>query len=432
MTILCATHFSDAAQRAATAAAEFARRLDEPLFLVHVLPGDLTRAFGQTLKDTASSALLDEVRRLEKLGARVSHQVLTGEPAEELSRFAEEKGAGLVVTAGPTSASPFLGLGGTVDRLATALPVPLLVVREDGAFSEWAKGTRPLKVMLGVDRSLPFEAARGWLQNLRKYGAVEVVAGRIYWPHEEYQRMGLPHPQAFQDVSPELRRSLEQEVGTLVSPLEAQGQPRVKVRLELGVGRIADHLVALAADEKVDMLVVGTHQRRALGKLWSVSHHALRLAKMSVVSVPVTAAARGPEVPIPALRSVLVATDFSDAANRAIPYAFSLLPEGGTAYVVFVGEPPQAMENERELRKRLHQLLPRDADGHGRKVQVEVLTGQDVATTLLKAAERFSVDVLCLGTHGRGGLKQTLMGSVTKEVMSRADRPVLVVRPPEA
>ncbi|HEX8435257.1 universal stress protein, partial [Archangium sp.] len=149
MTILCATHFSDAAQRAATAAAELARRLDEPLFLVHVLPGDLARAFGQTLKDTASAALVDEVRRLEKLGARVSHQLLAGEPSAELARFVEEKGASLVVTAGPTSGSPFLGLGGTVDRLATALPVPLLVVREDGAFAQWANGSRPLKVMLG-------------------------------------------------------------------------------------------------------------------------------------------------------------------------------------------------------------------------------------------------------------------------------------------
>jgi nucleotide-binding universal stress UspA family protein len=431
MTILCATHFSDAAQRAATAAAELARRLDEPLFLVHVLPGDLARAFGQTLKDTASAALVDEVRRLEKLGARVSHQLLAGEPAEELARFVEEKGASLVVTAGPTSASPFLGLGGTVDRLATALPVPLLVMREDGAFTEWAKGTRPLKVMIGVDRSLPFEAARDWVRTLRKYGQVEVVAGRIYWPHEEYQRLGLPHPQAFQDVSPELRRSLEQEVRTLVGPLEAQGQPAVKVRLEMGVGRIADHLVAVAADEQVDLLVVGTHQRRALGKLWSVSHHALRLAKMSVASVPVAASARGSEVQIPALRSVLVATDFSDSANRAIPYAFSLLPAGGTIHVVYVGEQPQVTEQERELRKRLHQLVPRDGDANGRKVQVEILSGRDVAETLLKAAERLNVDVMCLGTHGRGALRTSLMGSVTKAVMSRADRPVLVVRPPE-
>ena len=151
---------------------------------------------------------------------------------------------------------------------------------------------------------------------------------------------------------------------------------------------------------------------------------------MSVASVPVGVAARGAAVPIPPLRSVLVATDFSDWANRAIPYAFSLLPNGGTVYLVTVGEGVQMTETERDLRQRMHQLVPREADANGRKVQVEVLVGQDVADTLLRAAQRFGVDVICVGTHGRTGLRTTLMGSVAREVMARADRPVLVVRPP--
>ena len=430
MTILCATHFSDAAQRAATAAAELARRLDEPLFLVHVLPGDLARAFGQSLRESAALALTEEVKRLEALGARVSHQLLAGEPAEELARFVEEKGVGLVVTAGPTSASPFLGLGGSVDRLATTLPVPLLVVRDDAAFSEWVKGTRPLKVMLGVDRSLPFEAARGWLQTLRRYGGVEVVAGRVYWPHEEYQRMGLPHPQSFQDVSPELRRSLEQEVRSLVSPLEAMGQQPARLRLEPGVGRIADHLVALAADEKVDLLVVGTHQRRALGKLWSVSHHALRLAKMSVVSVPTRAGVHGADAELPQVRTVLVTTDFSDTADRAIAYACAVTPPGGAVHLVHVAAQvkPEQVDG---LKQQLEKLVPRAAGQSGRKVQVEVVVGPDVAGAILQAAERHGVDLICMATRGRTGVARAVMGSVAQEVMARGDRPVLMVRTPE-
>jgi nucleotide-binding universal stress UspA family protein len=36
-------------------------------------------------------------------------------------------------------------------------------------------------------------------------------------------------------------------------------------------------------------------------------------------------------------------------------------------------------------------------------VQVEVLRGKDVATTLLQAAHLLEVDVLCVGTNGREG-----------------------------
>ena len=146
--------------------------------------------------------------------------------------------------------------------------------------------------MLGVDRSLPFEAARDWVKALRKLGPVEVVGGRVFWAQEEAVRLGLENPLGFGDVTPELRQALEKEAAALVEPL-AEGDKPVRVRVEVGMGRIADHLVALAAEEQVDLLVVGTHHRRALGKLWSVSHHALRLAKMSVVCVPVRPRRRG-------------------------------------------------------------------------------------------------------------------------------------------
>ena len=148
---------------------------------------------------------------------------------------------------------------------------------------------------------------------------------------------------------------------------------------------------------------------------------------MSVLSVPV-AAAPDEEVAIPALRSVLVATDFSRAGNRAVPYAFTLLHGGGTVHLVTVGSDPRQAE---ELERRLRRLLPKDAEAQGRKVQVEVLSGQDVAATLLKAAERMDVDALCLGTHGHSGFKKLVLGSVAQEVLSRADRPVLLVCPPE-
>ena len=73
----------------------------------------------------------------------------------------------LVVAAAPSQDTPFLGMGGTVDRLAQSLEVPLLVVRNLPALEVWGRGERPLKVMVGVDRSLPFEAARDVLRFYR-------------------------------------------------------------------------------------------------------------------------------------------------------------------------------------------------------------------------------------------------------------------------
>ncbi|ADO71003.1 universal stress protein [Stigmatella aurantiaca] len=428
MPIICATNFSDAAHRSCDAAAQLARKSGDTLWLVHVLPSDSARAFGKALLEAAEAALGDEARRLEKLGVKVERALLTGEPAAALQELATKQGAQLVVTAAPSHETPFLGMGGTVDRLAEALHMPLLVARQEAALEAWARGTRPLKVMLGVDRSLPFERAREWVKGLRKLGPVEVVGGRIFWPQEEALRLGLERPLSFGEVSPALRQALDSETAALVAPL-AEGSQPVRVRLEPGLGRIADHLVALAAEEQVDVLVVGTHQRQALGKLWSVSHHALRLAKMSVVSVPVQGS-QDPAVALPQVRTLLVTTDFSELGDRAIAYARALVPAGGRLHLLHVIPSRGTPEQEHALRQQLEQRVP-GATGQGNhEVQVEVVAGTDVAGLIAQAAERHGADLICMGTHGRTGLARAVMGSVAQAVMARSDRPVLMVRNP--
>jgi nucleotide-binding universal stress UspA family protein len=429
MPIICATNFSDDARRACDAAAVLARKGGEPLWLVHVLPPDSVKAFGKPLMEAAEAALGDEALRLVKQGANVQHTLLTGEPASALQEFAAKQKVTLVVAAAPSHETPFLGVGGTVDRLAQALEIPLLVARNVQALEAWGRGERPLKVMVGVDRSLPFEAARDWLKGLRKLGPVELVGGRVFWAQEEATRLGLEHPLGFADVTPELRQALEKEAAALVAPL-ADGDKPVRVRCEMGIGRIADHLVALAADENVDLLVVGTHHRKALGKLWSVSHHALRLAKMSVACVPARAAARGAEVELPQVRSVLVTTDFSELGDRAIAYACALTPPGGTVNLLHVTSKEITPEQVVALRKQLEERVPRAASQGGRKVVIEVTAGNDVAGAIIQAAERHLADLICIGTHGRTGVLRAVMGSVAQAVMARSDRPVVMVRNP--
>lgn len=428
MPVVYATNFSDAAQSAASAAALLAARAGEPLWLVHALPAENVRAFGAALLEAAEGALEAEAKRLSALGAKVERKLLTGEAHAAVADFARDVKASLVVTTAPSHQTSFLGVGGTVDRLAQTLPMPLLSIREPASLEAWARGERPLKVVLGTDRSQPFEASRDWLRGLSRLGPLEVVAARIFWPAEEYPRFGLRRPVTYGELTPELRSALEREVSALVEPLTGSGL-KVRIRLEVGVGRIADHLVEVAEDEKADLLVVGTHHRKALAKMWSVSFHVVRLAQMSVVCVPTQAARpEGVDAQVPVFREVLVATDFSEAGNRAVPYAFSLLPQGGTVRLLHVSESPLSSERESELRERLQALVPR-AVGKQCKVELSVLSDPDVPTAILQQAERFCVDALCMGTHARGGLARVVLGSVAQAVMARTDRPVMVVRP---
>jgi nucleotide-binding universal stress UspA family protein len=53
-----------------------------------------------------------------------------------------------------------------------------------------------------------------------------------------------------------------------------------------------------------------------------------------------------------------------------------------------------------------------------------------VAAAICEEAERFGADLVCLASHGLGA-SRALHGSVTKSVLKKIRRPLLVIRRPE-
>ncbi len=68
----------------------------------------------------------------------------------------------------------------------------------------------------------------------------------------------------------------------------------------------------------------------------------------------------------------------------------------------------------------------------GITVDVQLLEGQVIQNELLTAAKNLNVDLIIMGSHGRTGLKKLFLGSVTQNILSETDIPVLVVRLPKS
>lgn len=58
---------------------------------------------------------------------------------------------------------------------------------------------------------------------------------------------------------------------------------------------------------------------------------------------------------------------------------------------------------------------------------IEVLEGVSPTEEILSASERLDADLLVFGSHSKGLLKQTFLGSVAEKVLERTARPFLVV-----
>ena len=444
MSIVFGTDFSERATTVARAAAALARRSGEVLQLVHVTE------YGSAGRTAASDeALSRELRaRLEVLAAelrtgdtRVEVHLLEGAPDEVLVEHAAVVHASLIVVSHHGQRAPRWRIGNVAERVVQSARCPVLIVRSAGPLEAWARGERSLRVLLGLDFSPPSDAAVAWVRKLRTLGTCEVVAAHHYWGADAHVRYGVPlSPES--EVTPEVEEALRRDLTARLGDMPGDGA--VWVHLDPGLGRPSDSLVALARKEEADLIVVGTHQRAGASRWWhgSVSQRIVHDAPVSVLCVPSSAMA---PLTIPEVRRVLAPTDLSEVGVSAIRHAYSLVPAGGTVYLLHVLEPVGASsplyaqhvapgtqvrtpEQER-LAEELRGLIPPEAAARGISTRVEVVHGRKVSEAINQAAERLSCDVICLATHGRSGLSKALAGSVAQEVLQNSTKPVVLLRP---
>jgi len=139
-----------------------------------------------------------------------------------------------------------------------------------------------------------------------------------------------------------------------------------------------------------------------------------------------------------ALKNILFATDFSPAAEAALPYAIGLANQyGGKVHGLHVRFPatypivgpeamPQVIEAAEEQAKfearQLHEMLE--------TVPHEVtITEGDLWPTVSEIVNKQQTDLIVMGTHGRKGVSRALLGSAAEEVFRKASCPVLTVGP---
>ena len=146
-----------------------------------------------------------------------------------------------------------------------------------------------------------------------------------------------------------------------------------------------------------------------------------------------------------ALKNILVATDFGPASDAALRYGREFASRfGATLHVLHVAEnlalssigadgfatmAPQQLQDEIEdtARVRLMEAIT-DSDGSGPVTRPVVMTASAPAPVIIDYAKRHDIDVIVMGTHGRGALAHLLMGSVAERVVRMASCPVLTVR----
>jgi len=141
-----------------------------------------------------------------------------------------------------------------------------------------------------------------------------------------------------------------------------------------------------------------------------------------------------------AFHHLLMATDFSEASERALEYAIAIAHRhGSTLSIVHAlpGEPrdripigplPHVLDRRRlEAEKQMKHLAE---EPRLRALRHNILLERgNVSDVLGDEIQRDNIDLLVMGTRGRGGLKKVALGSVAEQILHLASCPMLTVGP---
>ena len=144
------------------------------------------------------------------------------------------------------------------------------------------------------------------------------------------------------------------------------------------------------------------------------------------------------------IRHILVPSDFSPAAGKALDYAFHfaklcgsevtllhVLELGDGATSEFWAEPPPfSEESERSAKENLEALV-RAFRSRGVRGAKPLLREGVPTHEIVETAKELDVDLIVIATHGFTGWRHFAIGSTAERVARAAPCPVLVVREKE-
>lgn len=173
-------------------------------------------------------------------------------------------------------------------------------------------------------------------------------------------------------------------------------------------------IAATSASTLADLVVFGRHSVREGGPLAGMFAELLLSARAPILVVGQLGAAGS---------SVAVAWDGSAEAARAVRAALPLLQTADSVFVLSnvddLGDDPEGGDPARLLSYlRLHGV---------REATLRTLHGENVAASLLEAANRDGCGVLVAGAYGRPRLYELVLGGTTRTLVNAHDAPSLIL-----
>ena len=139
------------------------------------------------------------------------------------------------------------------------------------------------------------------------------------------------------------------------------------------------------------------------------------------------------------LKTILIPTDFSDNAHKAVKYAIPLAVKTGAKIIFFntyfvptyIEDVPLDAVTEQNLKQEAAESLEvfkKELVQPIGDINTEcVIRTGNAATEIAAFAKENKVDLIVMGTKGSTGISEYVFGSNTEDVIEKTDIPVLAI-----
>ena len=256
-------------------------------------------------------------------------------------------------------------------------------------------------------------------------------------PGPMYLNMSLP-PETYQNILDDERKQAETYLYAQAQALANEGP---EVRAVLADGDAASALLDICAEKQVGMVVMTSHGHTGLAR-FALGSVADRLVRYSHIPVLLQRS--------PGDASEAGASSSDVAASQQLDHA--LVPLDGSGFAEVALTVVEELANAPAIRQiTLQRVLPFSADeslqtearsyleARAEELRARLASRECQVFTFLREGASPSEKIIdqaeaeqCLvvmATHGRGGLKRLVLGSVADQVVHAGHMPVLLIRP---
>jgi len=275
-------------------------------------------------------------------------------------------------------------------------------------------------ILFATDFSEYSRRALPYLTSLaRKFGS-SVYLWHIVMPSQ----LTIGAPEAAPSLDESEWRSSAEELNEIAHRPEFDG---LNVKAILPGGTVHDELIRIVNENRIDLILVGTHGRTGTRRpmAGSVAEQVCGSASCPVLTV-------GPNTVLNDMtlfQRILVPIDFSEESTRILPYVLDIAREYGATITLLRVIPPDVAAgiNAQALTDSLSQTLQKvfAKEGLDRLPQFLIEVGQPVEA-ILRAAQKNNADMIAIGIKHVSSIQ--LQSGVAYRVMAGASCPVLTCR----